>query len=140
MSAEGKILTYTAFPFLPLIIAATLLSAIALPIYNSRRIETKLERTREQNELHQVLFAIEAFSIDKGRYPDALAELLPDYVPSEDLLYVAEKGKHLRLIYERPEGPPYTDRSAILRYPASIHGTKLFGYRGGHVTEEQEAE
>ena len=51
-------------------------------------------------QLQQVAAALDAYSADRGAYPQDLSELVPEYLPASDLL-IDPWGTRLRL--ERPE-------------------------------------
>lgn len=108
--------------------------AAAMLIPSFTAVQEQARATKEISQARQVYVACRSYEADFGQLPGNLGELIPDFIPTDDLIHVqGETGERLPLLYspgmtasDDPEQPiiagpqPYRKGRVVVRVSGQV--------------------
>lgn len=100
-------------------------------------VQAQAEKTVVMNDMRQVSFALQAYTLDhEMKYPASLADLVPDYLETDEfIMQVNDVSGESALFLYRPPAATTEDFSntVLLLSPFPIQGERVVAYADGRV-------
>lgn len=142
MALAGLIMGYMVIAALFAITVLAVLASISVPVYNS--ITERARITKQITQMTMIQSNLRTYAIDNdGRYPESLAELVPDYLNDDGILnYTRLDGEGFdELVYFEGHGESDPAETIILAAPEVVQrGKRLVSFNDGSTRLIPEAE